>query len=138
MTNILIGEDDHRIRRIMRGILAQKSDWRICGEADDGHDAVRLAKLACPDLALLDISMPMMNGLEAARKIIASCPHTLVVTESFLETDQLMDALKAAGVRGFVSKLNLVTDLVPAMEAVLSGDTWFRRTAGTSTRTAAQ
>jgi DNA-binding NarL/FixJ family response regulator len=74
-----------------------------------------------------------MNGLEAAKKIIATCPDTLVLTDSFLETDQLIDALKAARVRGFVSKLNLVTDLVPAMEAVLSGGMWFPTAQGTST-----
>jgi chemotaxis response regulator CheB len=96
MTNILIGEDNYRVRQIMRAILAQKSDWRICAEAHDGRDAVRLAKLSCPDLALLDMLMPSMNGLEAAKLILASCPNTLVVTDSFPETDQLMDALNAA------------------------------------------
>jgi DNA-binding NarL/FixJ family response regulator len=138
MTNILIGEDNYRIRKILRGILAQKSDWRICGEAHDGQDAVRLAKLSCPDLALLDISMPLMNGFDAAKLIIASCPNAIVITESFLESAQMMDKLKTAGVRGFIPKMELVTELVPAIEAVLSGGTWFRPDDGNSIGTTPQ
>jgi len=79
-----------------------------------------------PDVAVLDIQMPRLNGIQAAREILKSRPHTKVLAVSLHEPRPLLDELKKVGVLGFVPKDRLAIDLLPALDAVLEGGTWFK------------
>lgn len=97
----------------------------MCAEAADGFDAVEKAKSMSPDVAVLDIAMEGLNGLEVAAAIRASCPNTIVVTTSMYDVEPLFGRLQTVGVRGFISKNHLGTELLPAIDAVLMGRSWF-------------
>lgn len=126
MSKCLLLADDHaHARRLVRNLLAARNDWRICAEAADGDEAVEKAKASHPDLAILDISMPRMNGIEAARQIGRTCPETVVLMISMYDPTVIYDQLRHAGARGFVSKSRLDSELVPAIEALLEGRTYF-------------
>jgi DNA-binding NarL/FixJ family response regulator len=79
----------------------------------------------CPDLAILELSMSKINGIEAARQIVTYCPWTIILADNFHDFRRFGDELGRSGVRGFVLKSRIATDLVPAIEAVLNGGTWF-------------
>jgi DNA-binding NarL/FixJ family response regulator len=76
---ILLADDNEVIRRVIRFLLSQRADLEISAEAVDGEQAVQMARARCPDLAILDISMPRNNGIEAAKEIVAICPQTIVL-----------------------------------------------------------
>ena len=101
------------------------SEDEIIAEAADGEEAVEKAKIECPDVAILDIAMPRMNGIEAAREILRFSPTTLVLTDSLYDVRILTIELKELGVKGFISKTRMATDLIPAIETVLGGGTCF-------------
>jgi two-component system, NarL family, nitrate/nitrite response regulator NarL len=132
MTTILIAEDNARFRIILKALLITKQNWTIIGEACNGEEAVRLAKVRCPDIAILDITMPVLDGVHAAEKIAALCPRVLILTESLHDTQQLFAVLQRAGIRGFVSKMDVAQDLIPAIESILEGHTWYRHDAARS------
>jgi DNA-binding NarL/FixJ family response regulator len=97
----------------------------IVAEAADGEEAVQKAKIDCPDLAILDIEMPRKNGIQAAREIISFCPNTAILADSLNDVRTFAGELKEAGIRGFVSKDSLARDLIPAIDAVINGQTAF-------------
>jgi DNA-binding NarL/FixJ family response regulator len=111
---------------MIRHVLAARTDWQIVAEVADGDEAVQKAHEHCPDVAILDFQMPRMNGIEAAKKILEHCPAAIVVTESLHDVAFLMNSLRKAGVRGFVPKSEIGTDLIPAIETVLNGGEWFK------------
>jgi DNA-binding NarL/FixJ family response regulator len=123
---ILLADDDADFRRLVRGFLGQRMDWEICAEADNGVEALNLARVTQPDIAILDISMPRMNGIEAGRQILRTCPETCVLTLSVYEPDLFISDIIRADIHGFVSKTSIVLELIPAIEAILMGETWFR------------
>jgi two-component system response regulator EvgA len=124
VTNILVAEDSLRFRRIIRRALARQ-DWEISAEAEDGHDAVRLATLCRPDVALVAANLPNLSSVETAKRIVALCPRTLVLTETLYGSYKLRTELQEIGIRGLVSKMQITSDLIPAIEAVLAGFTFF-------------
>ena len=125
LTKILVADDSLAARRGILSILAQRDDWVVCGQAADGQEAVEMAQASCPDVAVLDISMPRKNGIQAAKELMQSCPNIIVVSQSFHEIDPLIEELKKIGVKAFVPKAQLYSELVPAIEAVLKGQTVF-------------
>lgn len=125
-TRILLADDHGIARDVIRGIIMQNTDWQIIAEASDGAEAVEKAQEQCPDVAILDFQMPRMNGIEAAKAILKSCPTAVVVTESVHDVAALLPILKKAGVRGFIRKDEIHTDLIPAIETVLHGGEWFK------------
>jgi DNA-binding NarL/FixJ family response regulator len=122
---ILIADDHGSTRRSLRTLITQRQDWQLCAEAADGFDAVQKAKATCPDVAVLDIAMEGLNGVEAAAAIRASCPTTIILAISMYDAEPLFGRLQSVGVRGFVSKNHLVSELSPAIDAVLLGRSWF-------------
>lgn len=126
MVQILLADDHESARRMIRHVIAARPDWQIVAEVADGDEAVQKAHEHCPDVAILDFQMPRMNGIEAAKKILEHCPAAIVVTESLHDLATLMSSLRKAGVRGFVSKSEIGTDLIPAIETVLNGGEWFK------------
>ena len=96
------------------------------GEADDGREAIRLAHDLTPDIVVMDIVMPNVNGIEATRQIVSSLPSIKVIALSIYAEDQFVDAMQDAGAVGYVLKQNAFTELPIAIRTVLEGGTYFR------------
>lgn len=122
---ILIADDHEVVRRGIRSLLENHPGWEICGEARDGREAVDLSKELKPDLVLLDIGMPNLNGLDAARQILATQPLTRVLVLTMHDSDQLVRDVLAAGARGFLLKSDAGRDLLTAVEAMQRHRTFF-------------
>jgi NarL family two-component system response regulator LiaR len=123
--SILLADDHASVRRSLRLLIGQRRDWQVCAEAEDGVDAVEKAKSLSPDVVVLDIAMGKLNGVEAAEEIRAKCPRTIVVTTSMYDAEPLFPRLQTIGVKGFIAKNKIVTDLVPALDAIFMGQSWF-------------
>jgi DNA-binding NarL/FixJ family response regulator len=123
---LLLADDDLVFRVLIRELLTSREGWQICAEATDGAEAVEMAKRTSPDLAILDIAMPRRNGIIAARQIIEHSPTTIVLVISLYDPTVILNQIMDAGVRGFVSKASIGSELIPAVEALLRGETYFR------------
>jgi|SRR5215470_850734 len=122
---ILIADDHDAVRTGMRNIFGCRPDWEICGEALNGHEALAAAKSLDPDVMILDITMPKMNGLEVAREISRLNLHTRVLICSAHAFRALHEVVKNVGAQGCTLKAAAGRDLVPAVEALLDGGTFF-------------
>src|SRR5579862_2114938 len=112
---ILIADDFKPIRTAVAGILSQQPDWVVCGEACNGSEALRLATELNPDVVLLDISMPGIDGLQTARLIHKSVPSTKIVILSHHDSTQLLNDARKSGAQQCVDKGRIATDLVPSI-----------------------
>jgi len=122
---ILIADDDPTIRILLRRLLERHSDWRVCGEAVNGVEAVEKVELFTPDLAILDLGMPMMNGVQAARQIARTNPRLPMLLISVQEVShQLADAARDAGFMGAVTK-SRGHEIVEAVEALIGNQLFF-------------
>ena len=112
--------DDHEIfRRGLRALLEPSSEWQICGEAVDGLDAVEQYKSLKPDIVVLDVSMPRLNGLEAARLIRRENPESKIVIITQHDSPQIRSAALEAGARAFVTKSAVGSELVSALRNLI-------------------
>ena len=125
MLRILIADDHEVARRGIRSLLETRPDWEICAEAKDGRDAVELAIMEKPDLVLLDIGMPNLNGLEAARQILATNPNVAILILTMHDSDHVIREVLRAGARGFLLKSDAGRDLVAAVDALQRQRTFF-------------
>jgi DNA-binding NarL/FixJ family response regulator len=119
--------DDHEIVRFgLRNLLESQFGWSVVGEAADGKEAVEKILLLEPDIALLDISMPSLNGLDAAREILGwrGC-RTKILILSVHDTQDVIQQVLDSGARGFVLKSDAMRDLIAAVDAVRSNKTFF-------------
>jgi DNA-binding NarL/FixJ family response regulator len=121
---ILIADDHDLIRRGLKALLEPRG-WTICAEAHTGREAVEQATELTPEIAVLDISMPELNGIEAARKIRKASPNTEILMLSVHYSDQLVRDVVKAGVRGYVEKSDSERDLVTAVEALANHESFF-------------
>lgn len=119
---ILIADDHAVVREGTRRILEQESDMEVVGEAGDGEEAVNLATSLKPDVAIMDISMPKMDGIEATKLIKAACPSISVLALSAYDDDQFVFSLLEAGAAGYLLKSVRSRELVDAIRAVYSGE----------------
>jgi DNA-binding NarL/FixJ family response regulator len=117
-TRILLADDHDVVRRGVRELLEAREEWTVCGEASDGREAVHMVAKLAPDLAVLDISMPGLNGLEATRMIRRGCPATDVIIFTLHEEERLIRDALLAGARGIVSKADGGGQIVLAVEAL--------------------
>jgi DNA-binding NarL/FixJ family response regulator len=122
---IVIADDHELVREGLRKVLGTRPDWQVCGEAATGRQAVELANEKRPDLVILDISMPELNGLDAARQIRKESPRTEVLVLTMHDTDRLVRDVLAAGARGFILKSDAGRVLVQAVEALLNHRPFF-------------
>src|SRR6266496_2438103 len=122
---ILIADDHEVVRHGVRALLQGHAGWEICGEAIDGRDAVDKAAQLKPDLVILDIGMPNLNGLDAARQILRAEPQTRVLVLTIDESEQVMREVLNTGARGFLLKSDAARDLVAAVEALEHHRTFF-------------
>jgi len=102
--SILIVDDSTLIRRLLRTWIEHDTDWQVCGEAENGEVALEKVKELHPDIVILDLQMPVMNGLEAARKISHRAPNTAMVMFTMHSCEDLLKDAHAAGIRDVVSK----------------------------------
>ena len=115
---ILVADDHDLMRRGLRTLLELHPDWSICAEASTGHEAVAKSEELKPDIAVLDITMPELNGVEAARRILKVSPDTEILVLSVHYSDELVREILDAGIRGYITKSDSDRDLVRAVEAL--------------------
>lgn len=115
---ILVADDHEVVRRGVRGLVESRPDWIVCGEATNGREAVERAGRLAPDVVILDIAMPELNGLEAARRIHKAAPRTEVLILTMHRSEELVRQVLAAGARGYLLKSDAGRDLLAAVEAV--------------------
>jgi DNA-binding NarL/FixJ family response regulator len=118
--------DDHEVMRLgIRNLLESVPHWTVCGEASNGREAVEMALSSPPDVIIMDITMPEMNGLEAAAKISEQRPDIPVIMFSLHLSEDVIGRFKAGAIRGAVAKSEAARDLLDAVRMVLSGGTFF-------------
>src|ERR1700724_3840573 len=118
---ILVADEHELVRRGIRGILGARRAWTVVGEARDGREAIEKANRLKPDVAILDISMPDLDGLQATRRIRDASPNTEVVVLTMHESDQMVHQVLDAGALGYVLKSDLAANLVKAVKDVSAG-----------------
>jgi DNA-binding NarL/FixJ family response regulator len=125
MLRILIADDHELARHGIRAVLENHPGWEVCGEARDGRESVELAAATRPDIVLLDIGMPNLNGLEAARQILANTPEVAILILTMHDSDNVVREVLRAGARGFLLKSDAGRDLITAVEALQRHRTFF-------------
>ena len=118
MVRILIADDDVTVRTRLRRLLEKKRDWQVCGEAASGPQAIELALRLSPHVAVLDLAMPEINGLEATRQIRKALPDTEVLIFATHEADDLTRDLLSAGARGYLLKSDADEKIIAAVDAL--------------------
>lgn len=121
---VVIADDHGTMREGLRLLINSQPDLEVVGEAADGHEAIRLARQLTPDVLLMDISMPGMNGLDATRKVKEQCPDVHVLTLTRHNDDGFLKQLLAAGASGYALKLGSGDDLMRAIRSVSAGGTY--------------
>jgi two-component system, chemotaxis family, chemotaxis protein CheY len=118
--SILIVDDSETIRRLVRSCIERRTDWKVCGEAENGVTALEKFKELRPDMVILDFQMPEMNGLEAAREIARLAPNTPMVMFTMYDGGQLRELAQSAGIREIISKSDRFAErLIPALKNAL-------------------
>ncbi len=107
---ILIADDSPAIRRLLRFFIEHNTDWQVCGEAENGQIAVEKVTELKPHAVILDLSMPVMDGLEAAREITRIAPNVQMVMFTMHTTDQLLKDAQAAGIKAVISKSDTIVN----------------------------
>ena len=121
-TTVLLADDHPLLRQALRSLLKKEDDFEIVAEAGDGEEAIRLATELKPDVVIIDISMPRLDGLEATRQIKAACPEIAVLTLTVHNDDESIIEILQAGAAGYVIKSVFGDELVQAVRAVVTGD----------------
>src|ERR1700693_3369951 len=126
MARILIADDHAIVRHRIRTIVEARPEWEICGEAEDGREAIQLAKELNPDVIILDVSMPVLGGLGAADDILRMNPKSKILIFTMDESKTLRMLVQKCGAGGFVVKSQASALLVEALDRLLAGDTFFK------------
>ncbi|HEV8075697.1 MAG TPA: response regulator transcription factor [Candidatus Acidoferrum sp.] len=120
-TRIVLADDHVLVRQGLKSLL-EREHFQVMAEASDGQDAVRLTEAHQPDIAILDISMPTLNGIDAARSLSRSAPKTKVILLTQHEEEQYIHEALEAGVKGYVLKNQVANDLIQAIRQVCRGE----------------
>src|SRR5882724_7770046 len=115
---ILLADDHEIVRRGLRSLLEKREGWEVCGEASDGREAIEKALELKPDVVIVDIGMPNLNGLDTTRQLLQHDPHFKVIVLTITDSDEVVREALDAGARGFVLKSDAARDLVAAVEAL--------------------
>ncbi|HXN50632.1 MAG TPA: response regulator transcription factor [Candidatus Acidoferrum sp.] len=122
---LLLADDHEIVRKGLRSLLEAQPGWQVAAEASDGREAVEKAKELKPDITVLDIGMPSLNGLEATRQMLKNDSRAKILILTMHESDPLIRDVLDAGARGYVLKTDASRDLVTAINAVRSNKTFF-------------
>src|SRR5579872_5242122 len=122
---ILLADDHTVMRRGLRLLLESQPGFIVVGEASDGRQAVEQAEASSPDVVVLDIAMPNLNGIEAAQRIVSQLPHTAIVVLSMHSDESYVLRALKAGAKGYLLKDSAEGDLIEAIRAVSQGKTFF-------------
>src|ERR1700723_4439292 len=115
---ILLADDHEIVRRGLCSLLQKQEQWEVCGEPSDGREAIEMAKQLNPDVVIVDIGMPHLNGLDTTRQLLQHDPHFKIIVLTITDSDQVIREALDAGARGFVLKSDAARDLVSAVEAL--------------------
>jgi len=121
---ILIADDHAIVRRGLRALVESQQGWEVCAEAANGRQAVEGVERFQPDLAIVDIGMPELNGLEATRQILKISPQTKVLVLTMHQSEEVVAEVLKAGARGYVLKSDADQNLIAAVEALLQHQTF--------------
>jgi DNA-binding NarL/FixJ family response regulator len=121
----LIADDHEVVRRGLASLLQSHEGWEVCGEAKDGRQAVEMARQLKPDVVILDVGMPILNGLAATRQLAQQNPQQKTIVLTITDSDQVIREALDAGARGFVWTSDAARDLVSAVEAVRDNRMFF-------------
>jgi DNA-binding NarL/FixJ family response regulator len=124
---ILVVDDYEPFRRFVRSTLGKRPELQIVGEASDGFEAVEKAEGLQPDLILLDVGLPTLNGIEAARQLYTLAPESKIIFLSQESSADMVQEALSLGAWGYVAKVKAGSDLLPAVEAVLRGKRFVSR-----------
>jgi len=122
---ILLADDHTVVRQGLRKVLEERPDWQVVAEAGDGREAVRLAEELKPDVAVIDVAMPLLNGIEATRQIVRRSPSTRVLVLSMHSDEAYVTQILKAGAVGYLLKDSADVDLLQAVSAVAAGKSFF-------------
>jgi DNA-binding NarL/FixJ family response regulator len=122
---LLIADDHAVVRAGLRALLESRKGWEVCAEAADGREAVEKAAKLKPDVVILDIGMPLLNGVESARRIHKTLPHSEILILTMHESDELVQQVVEAGARGYILKDDADRVLLAAVEAVRQHKPYF-------------
>jgi DNA-binding NarL/FixJ family response regulator len=125
LLRILLADGHELTRSGLRFLLEQHNDWSVCGEASNGRMAVEMAERLKPDFAILDVSMPGLNGLEATRQILKSQPRAKILIYTMHETEKIITEELEAGARGLVLKSDAGENIVAAVQSIAAGKRFF-------------
>jgi DNA-binding NarL/FixJ family response regulator len=125
---ILIADDHEHVRMSLRSLLESRHDLKVCGEAKDGEEAVQMARELNPDLIILDVHMPVLDGISAAKQIKSILPNVPVLMHSMYNGEQMDQMSRLAGAQGFVCKADTHRVLLNAVNTLLQGRTFFHET----------
>lgn len=137
-TTILLADDHVLFRQGLAVLVGQRTDWRIVGQASDGEEAVQLVEALRPQIAVLDVEMPRLNGLEAARRIRQMSPVTRIIALSMYGDVHYVERMFEAGASAYVLKNEAIDDLVVAIDTVLQGRRYVSPGAGSAAPTGPQ
>jgi len=121
---LLLAEDHEVMREALRSLLDAQKGFDVVGEVRDGREALRLAASAAPDVVVMDINMPELNGIETTRQLVEAHPHLKVVGLSVHETGRMVMEMLDAGAAGYLPKTSASKELVAAIRAVVEGKTY--------------
>ena len=124
-SRILIVDDHDVVRQGVRHILETQKDWEVVGEAANGEEALRMTNELKPDVIVMDITMPVMSGIEATMEIVKTCPGSKILIFTMHESPSLVLPIRRAGAKGVLTKSKATSELTPALRAIIDGQTYF-------------
>jgi DNA-binding NarL/FixJ family response regulator len=124
-TKILVADDHGIVRRGLRSLLERQQDMEVAGEAGDGREAVRMAEELDPQIIVMDIAMPQLNGIDAAEQVLRTSPQTKIILLSMYADEEFLTRALTVGVKGYLLKDSAELDLVRAVRAVAAGKSFF-------------
>ena len=122
---ILLADDHELVRHGLKAVLQERRGWQVCGEASNGREAVEKTQTLNPDVVIVDLSMPVMNGVEATRRIVNANSHVKVLVLTIHQAEQIVSEVLEAGAKGFLLKSDAAQELINAVEAVLLDKPYF-------------